>query len=452
MNSNSWLKLDTQDPRYQLPAELQAQDLRAARDCGWVEQMTPFIQHYAQPGDWVIDPFCGFGSTLVAASIAGRPALGVELDAQRVALTRARLDGLGLDAKRYPVWQGNLADAGTQERCRGGLGSVAGDVMPASSNTAQFVDSALPTQGVAASRIGLCLTNIPYFGCDPNEQGAPDQLYHARYYEPYLQGLRDVFNGIHAVLAPDAWCVVMVQNLRLGGRFVPLAWDVAKLLDERFVLHEERMLIYERGGEAVRDAVRESTRDPVHDAARPGLGGLSVTNRAHEYALVCRKQSRGLNINAGLDLLRALNQDGFAFVLYGSFADYLDHHAAASGQSITSLGDLLSMRESASAQRHRADPSAPREPNDIDLIVPPDEAELSRLMQRLERDGFRLESWNARVNAPVAIKALAYRYYFRARRVDQAGHAMQLDIAVAETQAVFDDQRMKRCSTTSLPH
>jgi len=388
MDSNSWLRLDAQDPRYQLPAALQKQDPRAARDCGWVEQMTPFISHYAQAGEWVIDPFCGFGSTLVAASIAGSPALGVELDAQRVALTRARLDMLGMDAARYPVWQGNIADAVTQARCRTEL---------AVSNADAAVAEPLHSVDAPSPRIGLCLTNIPYFGCDPGEQDATDQLYQTRYYEPYLQGLRDVFNGVHAILAPGAWCVVMVQNLRLGGRFVPLAWDVAKLLDERFVLHEERMLIYDR----------------AHDPARLGAGGLSATNRAHEHALVCRKQARGMDVDAGLALLRALAQDGFAFAVYGSFADHVAGRVS--------------------------DPS--REPNDIDVVVPPDEAELSRLMQRLESEGFRIESWNAHIQPPVSMTAMAYRYYFRARRVDQYGDSLQLDVAVTDTQTAFEDRR-----------
>jgi hypothetical protein len=394
MDSNSWLRLDAQDPQYQLPAALQKQDPRAARDCGWVEQMTPFISHYAQPGEWVIDPFCGFGSTLVAASIARSPALGVELDAQRVALTRARLDMLGLDAARYPVWQGNLADARMQARCR---------TEPGLSNTQSGNAMAKQVRPLGASppRIGLCLTNIPYFGCDPGEQDAPDQLYQTRYYEPYLQGLREVFNGVHAILAPGAWCVVMVQNLRLGnrGRFVPLAWDVARLLDERFVLHEERMLIYDR----------------AQDAARLGAGGVSATNRAHEYALVCRKQARGLDVEVGLDLLRTLAQDGFEVAVYGSFAD---HVAGRPGDKS-------------------------REPDDIDLVVPPDDGELSRLMQRLESDGFRIESWNAHIRPPVSIAAMAYRYYFRARRVDQHGNSLQLDVAVSETRAAFDDLRAR---------
>ena len=36
------------------------------------EAITPFIQHYTQPGDVVLDPFCGSGMTGVAAALVGR--------------------------------------------------------------------------------------------------------------------------------------------------------------------------------------------------------------------------------------------------------------------------------------------------------------------------------------------------------------------------------------------
>ena len=379
MDANSWMRLATQDPRHQLPDKLRALDPRGARDCGWVEQMTPFIHHYAQPGDWVLDPFCGFGSTLVAASLAGMPALGIDLDAQRVAITRARLDALGADARAYPAWHGSMAMPTMQARCRAALQDAA-------------VGAGAPAN---AARLGLCLTNIPYFGCDPGSQDGSAQLYGARHYEPYLQGIREVFEGVHAVLAPGAWCIVMAQNLRLGGRFVPLAWDVARLLGERFVLHEERLLVYER------DA----------DPGRLGAGGVSATNRAHEYALVCRKQARGLDVEEGLALLAALKQAGFACVVYGSFAACM---------TAAREGDAVPM------------------PNDLDLIVPPDDAELSRMMQWLEGQGFRIESWNAQVRAPVSAQALAYRHYLRARRVDAQGRELQVDIAVAPTRAAYD--------------
>jgi hypothetical protein len=394
MDTNSWMRLAAQDPRWQLPEDLRALDPRGGRDCGWVEQMTPFITHFTRPGDWVLDPFCGFGSTLVAASLAGVPAVGLDVDAQRVGISRARLDALGLDARAYPVWQGSVAAPATQGRCRDELSGAA------------EAAACAPDGPRGQARVGLCLTNIPYFGCDPVADDASAQLYGVRHYEPYLQGIREVFEGVHAVLAPGAWCVVMAQNLRLGGRFVPLAWDVARLLGERFVLHEERVLIYDRAG----------------DPARVGSGGASATNRAHEYALVCRKEPRGLDVEAGRALLDALRQDGFDYLVYGSFAACLAPERCAD-----------------------APPMPPMPPaNDIDLIVPPDGDEVSRLLRWFEQHGFRIESWNAQVRAPVSVAALAYRHYLRARRVDALGNDVQVDVTVAQTRAAYDAERVER--------
>src|SRR6476660_2906591 len=41
------------------------------------------VDRYSAPGDWVIDPFCGFGTTLVAAERLGRHAVGCEVDERR---------------------------------------------------------------------------------------------------------------------------------------------------------------------------------------------------------------------------------------------------------------------------------------------------------------------------------------------------------------------------------
>ncbi|WP_256243983.1 DNA methyltransferase, partial [Burkholderia ubonensis] len=94
----SWLRLTEEAADTTLPADLRARDSFAARDCGWVEQMVPFIGSHATPGGWIVDPFCGFGTTLVAAAQCGAPALGVEVDPERAAFARERLARAGAAA------------------------------------------------------------------------------------------------------------------------------------------------------------------------------------------------------------------------------------------------------------------------------------------------------------------------------------------------------------------
>ena len=45
-----------------------------------IEILSPLIEAFSNPGDIVLDPFCGSGSTLEAAHLCGRAFLGVELD------------------------------------------------------------------------------------------------------------------------------------------------------------------------------------------------------------------------------------------------------------------------------------------------------------------------------------------------------------------------------------
>jgi adenine-specific DNA-methyltransferase len=81
-----------------------------------VRILTPIIEAFSQPGQLVLDPFAGSGSTLVAAAISGRRYLGVELEqnycrvaCERLANVQRKLSqsngvapGLGQDGLELP--------------------------------------------------------------------------------------------------------------------------------------------------------------------------------------------------------------------------------------------------------------------------------------------------------------------------------------------------------------
>ena len=63
-----------------------------------VEALRLLVEAFTRPGDLVLDPFCGSGSTLVAAAQLQRDWTGVELDAQHSETATRRL--AALESKR----------------------------------------------------------------------------------------------------------------------------------------------------------------------------------------------------------------------------------------------------------------------------------------------------------------------------------------------------------------
>jgi site-specific DNA-methyltransferase (adenine-specific) len=56
-----------------------------------VQSLKPVIAAFTEPGEIVLDPFCGSGSTLLAAKILGRRYIGIELDAEYAKTAQERL-------------------------------------------------------------------------------------------------------------------------------------------------------------------------------------------------------------------------------------------------------------------------------------------------------------------------------------------------------------------------
>jgi len=73
-----------------------------------VENIAPLIRAFSKPGDIVLDPFLGSGTTAVAAALTGRGYIGIELEQKYTDLANRRLEGV----KRFR--QRNVRSASTQ--------------------------------------------------------------------------------------------------------------------------------------------------------------------------------------------------------------------------------------------------------------------------------------------------------------------------------------------------
>jgi DNA modification methylase len=76
-----------------------------------VAALKPLIEAFTQKEDLALDPFCGSGSTLLAAKILSRRYLGIELDPQYHAAATTRLHAGGLRAYQK-VYSPHMAPVG----------------------------------------------------------------------------------------------------------------------------------------------------------------------------------------------------------------------------------------------------------------------------------------------------------------------------------------------------
>jgi DNA modification methylase len=148
------------------------------------------IDTFSAPGDWVLDPFCGFGTTIVAAQHLGRQAVGFEKNNGRAEFATAR----AIPPNR-----------------------VVFDDMR------RMGDYDLPP-------FDLLFTSPPYASF---RRGDVDGASH------YYDDLVECFGEAGKHIRPGSTVVVNVANIREAAGIRTVAWDAARLLSQLFEFRGE---------------------------------------------------------------------------------------------------------------------------------------------------------------------------------------------------------------------
>jgi len=165
------------------------------------------IDGYSSPGETVLDPFAGWGTTLVVAEKLGRGAVGVELVPERVAAIKQRV-------------------------------SPAAVVLEAD---ARNLDS------LRLGHIDLCFTSPPYMNAIEHPQN-PLTAYSTLdgNYDTYLTELIGVFLAVARHLRTGGHLVINAANIRAGEVVTPLAWDIAHALTPHLPFRGETYLAWDQ--------------------------------------------------------------------------------------------------------------------------------------------------------------------------------------------------------------
>jgi DNA modification methylase len=187
------------------PLVLRAADLVAERPEGTTDDIhftealaASVIGHASRPGDLVLDPFAGYGTTMLVAERMGRRAIGIELIPAHLEIAKRRIGG------------------------RAQL--IKGDARELSRLVNEPVD--------------LVLTSPPYMASMSHPQNpltgyATDD----GDYAVYLDQLGAIFGQVAKLLRPGGQLVINVGNvIGTDGSVTPLASDVAAMVDRHVPL------------------------------------------------------------------------------------------------------------------------------------------------------------------------------------------------------------------------
>lgn len=192
--------------KQQLPKEFRADDVRYCEDL--VEY---FIGKYTAEADVVLDPFMGFGTTLVVAERMNRKGFGIEFDGDRCHYVRSLL--------QHP------------ER------AIHGD-------STKIDQLQLPP-------VDFSMTSPPYMGRHHKENPFTAYTTHGDGYEQYLVDLRGIYEKLSHKMTAGANVVIEVSNLKHDDApdapITMLAWDIAREVSKVLRFEGEVVIAWEGG-------------------------------------------------------------------------------------------------------------------------------------------------------------------------------------------------------------
>ena len=170
------------------------------------------VAEYSAPGDRVLDPLAGIGTTLVEAALADRRAIGVELESRWAAVADANCDRL-LDAAHRDLAQMIVGDARNLDALLGdAYGAV--DLICTSPPYACDVGGIVVTRENGKRLVGEA--------ADRNYSTDKANLGHARG-AAYESAMADVYAACLAALRPGGLLVTVTKNTRRKGHTLDLA-------------------------------------------------------------------------------------------------------------------------------------------------------------------------------------------------------------------------------------
>lgn len=224
-----------------------------------------FVLFFTKKNQWVLDPFLGTGSTLIAAGEAGRNAAGIELNKKYFSTSQKRIKKGKFENSIIPI-----------------LGS------------SFDIKELLRKNDFEKQKFNYCITSPPYWNQlkrnsirqkSRKEKGL-DTIYSQKQtdignldnYNEFIEAQAKIFDQVFDVMEDKSYLTIVTNNIYFDGKLFPLAYDTATSLTKRgkksWVLKDEKIWLH-------------------NDKALIALGvnNAWVGNRHHQFCLIFRKET-----------------------------------------------------------------------------------------------------------------------------------------------------------------
>lgn len=169
------------------------------------------ILMYSKPGDLVLDPMVGGGTTAVECKLLGRNSISSDVNTGAISITRDRLN----------------------------LPSDAVKDLPESEHRT-FVGDARNLDAIGTNSIDLIATHPPYANMIKYAPTVDGDLSQINDYGLFFKEFRKAIKEYYRVLKPGAYCAILIGDTHNKGHYVPISNKMMiDFLREGFILKED---------------------------------------------------------------------------------------------------------------------------------------------------------------------------------------------------------------------
>ncbi len=226
--------------------------------------VSDFIEFFTKKNSWVLDPFAGTGSALIAAGELGRNAVGVELQKKYHSISLKRIEKGNFKNNLLSLQGSSLKLREILEK--NGLENLTFDYVITS-----------PPYWNQLERNSIRQKNRSEKGLDTIYSSEPEDIGNIKDYNEFIEWQAKVFDEVYDVTRNKGYLTIITNNIYYKSKLYPLAFDTATSLTKRgnksWVLKDEKIWLQD---------------DKPLIAL--GVNNAWVGNRHHQYCLIFRKE------------------------------------------------------------------------------------------------------------------------------------------------------------------